>query len=73
MEPMKDVIYGTMTPLSFRGIIDRIKFNCTAYDPGSRRYRLDFGLLFGAAIAALSLFGLAGLILREWIRSARAA
>ena len=73
MEPMKDVIYGTATPFSFRGIIDRVKFICTAYDPGSRRYRIDFGLLFGAVIAAFSLFGLAGLILREWIRSARAA
>jgi protein SCO1/2 len=73
MEPMKDAIYGTATPFSFRGIVDRIKFICTAYDPGSRRYRIDFGLLFGAVIAAFSLFGLAGLILREWIRSARAA
>jgi protein SCO1/2 len=73
MEPMKDAIYGTATPFSFRGIVDRIKFICTAYDPGSRRYRTDFGLFFGAVIAAFSLFGLAGLILREWIRSARAA
>jgi protein SCO1 len=73
MEPMKDVVYGRAAPLSFGGIIDRIKLICSAYDPGSRRYRFDFGLLFGAAIAALSLFGLAGLILREWIRSGRAA
>jgi len=72
MEPMKDVIYGTITPFSFRGIIDRIKFICTAYDPGARRYRIDFGLLFGAVIAALSLLAMAGLILREWIRSVRA-
>lgn len=72
MEPMKDVIYGTTTPFSFRGIIDRIKFICTAYDPGARRYRIDFGLLFGAVIAAFSLLAMAGLILREWIRSARA-
>lgn len=73
MEPMKDVVYGRAAPLSVGGIIDRIKFICSAYDPGSRRYRFDFGLLFGAAIAALSLFGLAGLIVREWIRSGRAA
>jgi protein SCO1/2 len=72
MEPMKDVIYGTSTSFSFRGIIDRIKFICTAYDPGSRRYRIDFGLAFGAVIAAVSLLALAGLILREWIRSGRA-
>jgi len=73
MEPMKDVIYGNATPFSFGGIIDRIKFICTAYDPGSRRYRTDFGLLFGAVIAAFSLVGLAGWIVREWIRSVRAA
>jgi protein SCO1/2 len=73
MEPMKDVIYGNVTPFTFGGIIDRIRFICTAYDPGSRRYRTDFGLLFGAAIAAFSLLAMAGLILREWIRSARAA
>jgi protein SCO1 len=73
MEPMKDVIYGTATPFSFSAVIDRIKFICTAYDPGSRRYRIDFGLMFGAVIAAFSLAGLAWLILREWIRGARAA
>jgi len=69
MEPMKDVIYGTRTPFSFAGIFDRIKFICTAYDPGSRRYRFDFGLVFGAVIAAFSLLAMAGLILREWFRS----
>jgi protein SCO1 len=72
MEPMKDAIYGTATPFSFRGIIDRVRFICTAYDPGSRRYRVDFGLLFGAVIAAFSLLAMAGLILREWIRSVKA-
>lgn len=72
MEPMKDVIYGTTTPFSFAGLLDRIKFICTAYDPGSRRYRFDFGLVFGAAIAAFSLLAMAGLILREWIRSGKA-
>ena len=71
MEPMKDVIYGTTTPFSFSGIVDRIRFICTAYDPGSRRYRTDYGLVFGAVIAAFSLLAMAGLILREWIRSAK--
>jgi protein SCO1/2 len=72
IEPMKDAVYGTTRPFSFRGIIDRIKFICTAYDPGTRRYRIDFGLVFGAVIAAFSLLAMAGLILREWIRSVRA-
>ena len=72
MEPMKDVIYGTKTPFSLAGILDRVRYICTAYDPGSRRYRFDYGLVFGGAIAAFSLLVMGGLILREWIRSAPA-
>ncbi|WP_291859234.1 SCO family protein [Bradyrhizobium sp.] len=72
MEPLKDVVYGTTTPFTFSGIVDRIKFICTAYDPGAGRYRIDYGLVFGSVIAAFSLLVLGGLILREWIRSAHA-
>jgi protein SCO1/2 len=72
MEPMKDVVYGTRTPFSLDGIIDRIRFICTAYDPGSRRYRFDYGLVFGGAIAGFSLLAMGGLIFREWMRSAQA-
>ena len=70
MEPLKDVVYGTTTSFSFSGIVDRIKFICTAYDPGAGRYRIDYGLVFGSVIAAFSLLVMGGLILREWIRSA---
>jgi protein SCO1 len=72
MEPLKDVVYGTKTSFSFSGIVDRIKFICTAYDPGAGRYRIDFGLVFGSVIAAFSLLVMGGLILREWFRSAHA-
>lgn len=72
MEPLKDVVYGTTTSFTFSGIVDRIKFICTAYDPGSGRYRIDYGLVFGSVLAALSLLVMGGLILREWIRSAHA-
>lgn len=72
VEPMKDVIYGTTTPFSLNGIVDRIRFICTTYDPGSRRYRIDYGLLFGGTLAAFSLLAMGGLILREWMRSAQA-
>lgn len=72
MEAMRDVIYGTTTPFSLRGILDRIRFICTAYDPGSHRYRADYSLVFGAALAAFSLLAMGGLILREWIRSGKA-
>jgi len=69
MEPLKDVVYGTSTPFSFTGIVDRIKFICTAYDPGAGRYRIDYGLVFGSVLAAISLLVMGGLILREWLRA----
>jgi protein SCO1/2 len=72
MEPLKDVVFDTATSFSFSGIIDRIKFICTAYEPGAGRYRIDYGLVFGSVIAAFSLLVMGGLILREWIRSAHA-
>lgn len=72
MEPLKDVVYGTRTTFSFSGIVDRIKFICTAYDPGAGHYRIDYGLMFGSVLAAFSLVVMGGLILREWIRSAHA-
>jgi protein SCO1/2 len=71
IEPLKDVTYGTTTSFTLRGLIDRLKFICTTYDPGAGRYRIDYGLMFGSVIAALSLAVMAALILREWCRTAR--
>ena len=72
MEPMKDVVYGTSTSFTFTGIVDRIKFICTAYDPGAGRYRIDYGLVFGSVLAAISLLVMGGLLLREWLRAGHA-
>lgn len=71
IEPLKDVIYGTTTTFSLRGIFDRIKFICTTYDPGAGRYRIDYGLMFGSVIAAISLLVMGGVLLREWRRAVR--
>jgi len=71
IEPLKDVIYGTTTNFTLGGLLDRIKFICTTFDPGTGRYRIDYGLMFGSVIAALSLFVMGGLLLREWRRAAR--
>jgi len=71
MEPLKDAVYGTRTVFSLTGVIDRIKFICTVYDPGAGRYRIDYGLVFGSVIAAFSLLVFGGLLLREWIRAHR--
>ena len=68
IEPLKDVIYGTTQQFSVTGLLDRVKFICTVYDPGVGRYRIDYGLAFGSVIAALSLLLFGGLIYREWHR-----
>jgi protein SCO1 len=72
IEPLKDVVYGRSSPYSIGGILDRIKFICTVYDPGAGRYRIDYGLTFGSVIAALSLLIFGGLIYREWVRTRHA-
>jgi protein SCO1/2 len=69
IEPLKDLIYGTTTPFSLAGVLERIKFICTTYDPGAGRYRIDYGLVFGSVIAALSLAIFGVLLGREWFRA----
>jgi len=71
IEPLKDAIYGTSSSFSMSGILDRVKFICTVYDPGAGRYRIDYGLAFGSVIAALSLLIFGGLLYREWFRTGR--
>lgn len=73
MEPLRDVVYGGASPLSVSGFIDRVKFICTTFDPGAGRYRIDYGLVFGSALAALSLLGFGVLILREWRKAGQRA
>lgn len=72
MEPLKDVVYGTTTTFTLSGLLDRIKFICTTFDPGAGRYKIDYGLMFGSVIAAFSLVVMGGLILREWRKTNRA-
>ncbi|MGZ9092645.1 MAG: SCO family protein, partial [Rhodoplanes sp.] len=71
IEPLKDLIYGTTTSFTLKGVIDRIKFICTTFDPGAGRYRIDYGLVFGSVIAAFSLMIFGGLLLREWRRAGK--
>jgi protein SCO1/2 len=72
MEPLRDAVLGTAISLSVTAILDRIKFICTTFDPGAGRYRIDYGLVFGSSLAALSLLIMGSLILREWLRNRRA-
>lgn len=68
MEPLRDVVAGPVRAASLQTVFERVKFICTVFDPGTGRYRIDYGLVFGGALAALSLAVFGGLILREWRR-----
>jgi protein SCO1/2 len=70
-EPLKDAVYGRAAAFAPDGLLDRIRYVCTTYDPGAGRYRLDYGLVFGGTLGALSLLLCFGLFLREWRRSGR--
>ena len=49
IEPLKDAgLRDHHDAFTLRGLVDRIKFICTAYDPGAGRYRIDYGLVFGS-------------------------
>jgi protein SCO1 len=72
IEPLKSALLGTAPPLTVRGLADRLRYICTAYDPGAGRYRIDYALVFGSVIGALSLAVFGALLLREWRRAGRA-
>ncbi len=73
IEPLKDVVYGNRNAAGLAGMIDRIKFICTTFDPGAGRYRIDYGLVFGSVLAGISLavFGL--ILIREGLRTNKAS
>lgn len=69
MEPLKEVVFGTVARLTVGGIIDKFRYICTTFDPGTQRYRFDYGIAVGGALAALSLAVMGGIIVREWRRA----
>ncbi len=72
MEPLKEAVFGTTTPSTFAGLLDRIRYICTVYDPSGGRYRFDYAVVTGSIFGALSLIGVAALIMREWRKTSRA-
>lgn len=69
IEPLKEVVFGTETKLTFNGIIDHFRYICTTFDPGTGRYRIDYGVAVGGVLGALSLALMGGIIVREWRRA----
>ena len=72
LEPLKEVIFGTgLKSLSMNNLVDRIRFICTVYNPGSGRYEIDYAIAFGISIGGLSLLLTGFIIFRTWRHNRR--
>jgi protein SCO1/2 len=73
MEPLKETVYGTVgTFLSIGGLIDRVRFICTVYDPTQGRYRISYAIALSLLTGVISLGATAVVISRAWLNSRRA-
>ncbi len=71
VEPLKNLVFGRGEPMnSLDRLIDRIRYFCTVYDPGSRRYYFNYSLFISIAIGVASFAVILIVLLREWRRSA---
>jgi protein SCO1/2 len=73
MEPLKEAVYGTVgTFLSVEGLLDRVRFLCTVYDPNQGRYRISYAIAMTLLTGVISLGVTAMVISRAWLNSRRA-
>lgn len=73
MEPLKEAVYGTVgTFLSVDGLLDRVRFLCTVYDPNQGRYRFSYAIAMTFLTGLISLGATALVISRAWLNSRRA-
>ena len=72
--PLKELTIGAPAPAqNLAALVERVRILCTAYDPLSGRYRLNYGL-FIEIFAGLSIVGgVLYYLLNEWRRQRRAA
>ena len=72
MEPLKEAVYGTVGSFkSFTGLLDRVRFLCTVYDPNQGRYRISYAIAMGLLAGVISLGTTAVVISRAWLNSRR--
>jgi protein SCO1/2 len=73
MEPLKETVYGTVgTLLSVGGLLDRVRFICTVYDPSQGRYRISYAIAMGLLSGSIALGATAVVISRAWLNGRRA-
>ena len=72
MAPLKELVLGTTTvSIAPKDLWNRLTFLCTVYNPLTRAYRFDYGLLFGIFFGAVSLVLSGVVILRLWLERRR--
>jgi protein SCO1/2 len=72
IEPLKELVFGIVTrSLSVTGLVDRLKFLCTTYDPNLGRYRTDYAIALGIGFGALSLVLTGWVIGAQWRHTRR--
>jgi protein SCO1/2 len=73
MEPLKEAVYGTVGSFSsLSGLIDRVRFLCTVYDPNEGRYRVSYAIAMGLLAGLISLGTTVIVISHAWLKSGRA-
>ena len=72
MAPLKELVLGrTTVSVAPADLWNRLTFLCTVYNPLTRAYRFDYGLLFGIFFGAVSLVLTGLIILRLWLERRR--
>ena len=72
VEPLKELMFGRRKEATaVESLLGRIRLLCTVYDPAGDRYRFDYSLFIGLAIGALSLGGVAVILVRSLLRDWR--
>lgn len=70
VEPLKTLVFGRGEPVtSLERLVDRIRYFCTVYDPGSGRYYFDYSFFVLVTVGLMSFAAILAVLVREWRRS----
>ena len=73
IEPLKETVFGTVGAFfNPAGLLDRVRFLCTVYDPNNGRYRISYAIVISLFTGLVSLGGTAFVICRAWLKMKRA-
>jgi len=70
VEPLKDLVLGRPKPEQtfVSGLIDKVRFFCTTYDPSRDAYHFDYSLFIGLFIGASIILWGGVFVVRELLR-----